>query len=328
MLDRVEYSVIEESQPRWLGFLNGEYDTINVPLEFITGAVPNGRPAPALARRGITLERAINPDVTLTYFDMRNPVIGGFAPERVALRRAIALGYDVEEEIRLIRNGAAIPAQSSVPPLTTGYDPAFVSEMSSFDRARAKALLDTFGYVDRDGDGWREQPDGAPLVLEMATQATQLDRQFNELWKRHMDALGVRVVFRTNQWPENMKAARAGKLMMWMLGWTAGGPDPDDFLAFGSSARIGSSNFAHFRLPEYDRLYERQKVIADGPERDAIIRQMKRLLIAYMPYKIHGHRYTNDLSQPWLIGYRRHPFARDFLKWIDVDPEIRARGHA
>ena len=51
---------------------------------------------------------------------------------------------------------------------------------------------------------------------------------------------------------------------------------------------------------------------------------MKRLFVAYMPYKIHGHRFANDLSQPWLIGYRRHPFARDFFKYIDIDPGARA----
>jgi hypothetical protein len=52
---------------------------------------------------------------------------------------------------------------------------------------------------------------------------------------------------------------------------------------------------------------------------------MQRLFVAWMPYKIHGHRIVNDLSHPWLIGYRRHPFARDFFKWIDIDPAARAR---
>ena len=56
-------------------------------------------------------------------------------------------------------------------PHTTGYDPNFKSEMGDYDPARAKALLDLYGYVDRDGDGWRELPDGKPLVLEMATRA-------------------------------------------------------------------------------------------------------------------------------------------------------------
>jgi ABC-type transport system substrate-binding protein len=323
LVDRVELSVINESQPRWLAFLNGEQDTVNVPLEFVNIAAPNGHIAPALARKGIELDRMINPDVVVTFFNMDNPVVGGYAPEKVALRRAISLGYDLQEEIRLIRRGSMMPAQSQVPPLTSGYDPAFVSEMGRFDRAAAQALLDTYGYLDRNGDGWREQPDGSPLLLEIATESSQLDRAFNEMWKRQLDALGIRVAFKVNQWPENMKAARSGKLMIWLLGWTAGSPDPDSFLALGLSRNIGGSNVARFNLPEYDRLYDRQRQMPDGPERFAVMRDMKRIFNAYMPYKIHGHRYVNDVSHPWLIGYRRHPFLRDFFKYVDIDPEAR-----
>jgi len=325
LIDRVEISIIDESQPRWLAFLNGEQDTINVPVEFIDLAVPNGHLAPSLARRGVEYERTIQPDVVITYFNVDDPVVGGYTPAHVALRRAIALGYNVDEEIRLLRHGSMTPAQSQVPPLTFGFDPKFVSEMSEFDLARARALLDTYGYIDRNGDGWREQPDGSPLMLDFATQSSQIDRAFNELWKRQLNQLQIRVDFKVNQWPENLKAARVGKLMMWALGNTATSADPDDFLAFGASQHIGGSNFARFRNKEYDQLYERQRQLPDGPEREAVIYEMKRLFVAYMPYKVHGHRYANDLSQPWLIGYRRHPFSRDFFKYIDIDDARRAR---
>ena len=319
LVDRVELSIIEESQPRWLAFLNGEQDVVNVPLDFINIAAPNGQIAPSLAKRGIALDRFVNPDVVVTYFNMEHPMVGGLSPDKVALRRALSLGYDIQEEIRLIRRGSMVPAQSQVAPLTSGYDPRFVSEMSRFDRAGARALLDTYGYVDRDGDGWREQPDGSPLILEIATESSQLDRAFNELWKRQLDALGVQVQFRVNQWPENAKAARTGKLMIWLLGWSASAPDSDSFLALGLSRNIGGSNYARFRLSEYDRLYDRQRQMPDGPERYAVIHEMKRIFNVYMPYKVHGHRFINDVVHPWLIGYRRHPFARDFFKYVDVD---------
>jgi ABC-type transport system substrate-binding protein len=326
LVDRVELSIIEESQPRWLSFLNGQQDTINIPAEFINVAAPNGKLAPALAKQGIQLQRMLNPDVVVTYFNMDDPVVGGYAPDKVALRRAISLGYNTEEEIRMVRRGAMKVAQSQVPPLTFGYDDEFISEMGSFDRARARALLDTYGYVDRDGDGWREQPDGSPLLLVMATQSSQIDRAFNEMWKRQLDALGIKVEFSVNQWPENNKSARGGKLMMWGLGWSATGSDPDSFLALGHSGDIGGTNYARFKRAEYDDLYNLQRQLPDGPKRDATIHEMKRLFVAYMPYKVHGHRYINDLTHPWLVGYRRHPFARDFFKYIDIDPAARSAG--
>ena len=86
--------------------------------------------SPALARSGIRLDRIINPDIVMTFFNMDDPVVGGYTPEKVALRRAINLSYDIHEEIRLIRNGAMVPAQSPVPPLMPGFDPEFVSGMS------------------------------------------------------------------------------------------------------------------------------------------------------------------------------------------------------
>jgi len=320
LVDRVELSVINESQPRWLAFLNGEQDCANVPLEFVNQAVPFGKVAPALARRGIELDRIINPDIAVTFFNMEDPTVGGYAPEKVALRRAISLGYDVDEEIRLVRNNAMMPAQSPVPPGMPGYDPNFRSEMSRFDRAAARALLDTYGYVDRDGDGWREQPDGSPLVLLMACEASQLDRLFNELWKRHMTALGLKMEFRVNQWPENAKNARAGKLMMWILGWSATAPDADAFFALAFGPNKGAPNYARFEDSEYDRLYEIQRTSPDGPQREAAMFELKRRFVTYLPYKVHGHRYVNDVMHPWLVGYRRHPFSRDFFKYIDVDP--------
>ena len=109
-------------------------------------------------------------------------MVGGYAPHQVALRRAISLAVDVEREVRLVRRGQAIPAQGPIAPETWGYDPALRTEMSQFSRARAKALLDLHGYLDRNGDGWRERPDGSPLLIEYATQPDQRSRQLIELW--------------------------------------------------------------------------------------------------------------------------------------------------
>ena len=64
--------------------------------------------------------------------------------------------------------------------------------MSEFDRGKARALLDLYGYVDRDGDGWREQPDGAPLTIEYATSPDKAFRDLYEQWAINMKAIGIR----------------------------------------------------------------------------------------------------------------------------------------
>lgn len=324
LIDRIEVSVIEQSQPRWLAFLNGETDLVGVPLEFANVAVPNGELAPHLAKRGIRMDRSLGSDVTLTYFQMEHPVVGGYTPDKVALRRAIALAVDVEQEIRLVRRGQAIPAQSTVPPMTFGYDPNFRSEMSEHSVPKARALLDMYGYVDKNGDGWRDLPDGSPLVLEIISGPDSLAREFNELWKKNMDAINVRVSFRVTKWPEQLKLSRAGKLMMWGVGFSATVPDGDDLLSIAYGPNKGSGNHARFDLPAFNQLYERQHGMADTPERFELMTRAKKMLVAYMPYKVHTHRIGTTLVHPWVVGYRAHPFARDFWRYIDIDNSRRA----
>lgn len=319
MIDRVEISIIQESQPAWLAFLNGELDLAAVPGDFIAQAMPNGRVAPHLARKGIEGKRSLNADGVYTYFNMDDPVVGGYTPERVALRRAISLALDVERRIRLLFRGQGVPAQSMLIPHTSGYDPAFKSEMGDHDPARAKALLDMFGYVDRDADGWRELPDGSPLVLEVATQPDQFSRRSDELWKKDLQAVGLQLRFFTGQWPEQLKAARAGKLQLWSLGGSAASPDGQDSLAALYGGQIGSQNFARFRNDEMDRLYERTQQLPDGPERDTLFRQAKILAVAYMPYKMFLHRISNTVNYRYVVGHRRPLFWTEWWHMVDID---------
>ncbi len=325
MLDRVEISIIEVSQPRWLAFLNEQFDLLAVPLEFATVAAPNGQLAPNLARRGIGLQRIVNADRTLFYFNMEDPLVGGYTPDKVALRRAISLATDVGREINLLRRGQAIPAQSMVSPGSWGYDSNFKTENSDFSVARAKALLDMYGYTDRDGDGWRDQPDGKPLVIDYATQPDELSRQFDELWKKNLDAIGVRLKIIKGQWPEQLKMARAGQLMIWQLGYSAANPDVQDSLGILYGPAAGGQNLPRFKLAQFDAVYERMASLPDGPERLALLHEAIKLVVAYAPHKYNVHRILTDLTQPWLIGYRRPVFGNQFWQYVDVDPALRPK---
>jgi len=326
LVDRVEVSVIEESQPRWLAFLNAEHDLLErLPNEFAPMAIPNNELAPHLKKKNIVMDRVPLVDATFTYFAMEHPVVGGYTPDKVALRRALGLAYSVQEEISQVRKGQAIPAQAIIPPLLSGYDPVLKTEMSDHDLARAKALLDLYGYVDKNGDGWRDRPDGSPLVLEYSSQPDQRSRQEQELWKKAMNAINVRIDFKIAKWPEQLKASRAGKLMMWGVAWSAANPDGSYFLDLLYGPNKGQANHARFDLPEFNTLYKKQLVMPDGPEREAVMGEAKLLAVAYMPYKVTGHRIATDLMHPWVYGYRRHPFMRDFWRYVDIVPQDSTR---
>jgi ABC-type transport system substrate-binding protein len=320
VIDKVVISIIDEPQPRWLAFLNAEHDLMErLPNNFAPVAIPNNKLAPNLQKKGIRMERVVLSDTTMMYFNMNDAVVGGYKPEKVALRRAFALAINTPEEIRLQRRGQATPAQGFVAPGTSSYDAEFRSEMGTFDRARAMALLDMYGYVDRDGDGYREMPDGSPLVLTLDTLGQADYRERDELWKKYLDAVGIKMNFRIGQWPEQLKAARSGKLQMWSYGLSATSPDSSVVLQQAYGRSLGEQNLSRFKNDRYDELYRKQLLMPDGPERDAVIRECVRILVAYMPIKTSVHRIGTDMWQPWLTGFKRHPFSREFWRYLDID---------
>jgi ABC-type transport system substrate-binding protein len=320
MVDRVEVSIIEENQPRWLSFLQNGADLLEeVPAEYVDGAMPGGKVAPHLAKKGLQGHRMLRSEVRFTYFNMDDPLVGGYTPEKIALRRAIFLALDIEREVRLVWRGHAVVAQSPVMPNTDQYDPSYRSENGEFSLPKAKALLDLYGYVDKDGDGWRDMPDGSPLILKKATLPDGLSRALDEQWQRNMKALNVRIEFSAAKFQENLKAGRAGKLQMWMLGNLAAGPDGQGTFQRYDSTQIGGNNWARFKLPVMDDLYKRMKVLPDGPERLALFNEAKRLAAVYAPYKAHVHRIVNDMTQPWVVGYRRPVFWQENWQYLDID---------
>jgi ABC-type transport system substrate-binding protein len=322
IVGRVEVSVIEAQQPRWLSFLNEEMDLMwRIGEEFANVAMPNNKIAPNLAKRGIRMAQVPALDLTFNYFNMEDPTVGGYTPEKVALRRAISLGYKTQDEIAIVRKNQAVQAQTPYSPGVAGYDPKFRTAAGEYNPAKAKALLDMFGYVDRDGDGYREMPDGTPLELKFNSTPTERDKQLDELWKRSMDDIGIRMTVRKAQWPDLLKESNNGKLMFWQLGGSASSPDADTWLTslYGPNAGF-KGNRARFRLAAYDRLYEQARVMPDSPERTKVYQEMAKLVVAYAPWKINTHRILTDLWHPWVIGFRRPPVqSQHFWKYIDID---------
>ncbi len=321
LVDEVVASVVEESQPRWLSFLDGSFDWLLVPGNFRGMAAPGQRIAPYLAKRGVGMHLHLQPDMHMSFFFMEHPLVGGYTPDKVALRRAIGLAFDSQARIDHVFSGFGVKAQSTVAPFTSGYDPTYKSKMSDYSPARAKALLDLYGYTDRNGDGWREQPNGEPLVLVMSGSANQQERRLHEIWRRCMTAVGLKIEFEISTWPELLKKSRAGTLMMWGYSWSAGSPDGGFFLGIAYGPNASEANDPRFSLPAFDRLFEQQREMPDGPARDRIIHHAKNLLVAYMPFKVYQHSVYVDLVQPWTHAYWRHPFMRDIWRYVDVLPK-------
>ena len=324
-IDRVEISIMEETQSRWLAFLGGqtdlEYQLWEVAPNFMTA---DGKLKPEFAKRGIRLDRSVDPEITYTYFNMHETIgnqpnpVAGLGKERIALRRAIAMAYNVDDQIRVIRKGQAVRAQFPVPPGVAGHDPRYRSGIP-YSPQLANALLDKFAYK-RGPDGYRTQPNGTPLVIRYSSTPTERDRQFDELMKRSMDSIGIRLEIHKDRFPELIKLENQCRLMMRGAAWIADYPDGDNFMQLLYGPNRGQSNNACYRSAEFDRRYEKSRLMPDGPERNTLYREMTRLMEVHTVWIMGDSRYRNMLLQPYVVGYKKHPVLHAEWLFIDLDP--------
>ena len=317
-IGRVEIRVVPEDQSRWLAFRNGEIDLFNLDGPLAPQAIANGRLRPELAAKGVILSRLIEPELSHYYFNMRDPVLGGLTKEKIALRRAIAMAHNVQEEIDVVWNGQAVRLEFPIPPGVVGHDPRHKSSVR-FDPKTANALLDKFQYS-KGPDGWRRLPSGVPFVITFSSRADSTGQQQAEMWKKTFDSLAVRMESDKRPFPDLLKAEKQCRLMMRTSPWIADYPDGDNFMQLFYGKNIGQSNNGCVSMAEYDRLYEQSQKLPPGAERDLLYRKMARLIEVYAPTVIGYARYRNMLAQPQVIGYKKHPIMHHEWLYIDIAP--------
>jgi oligopeptide transport system substrate-binding protein len=317
-IGRIEISIIEESNPRLLAFKGRNIDQLNVPQELADNVFPGMKLASDVAATGATWGRELEGALFYTYFNMEDPIVGGYSKDKVALRRALIMSFDTDEYVRLVYRGHALPAAQIVPPPMLGHD-ANVKNVSKYDFDAAKKLLDKFGYVDRDGDGWRDTPDGKPLVITFSSTPTTFDRERDEFWKKSADSVKVKSEFFKQKWPDLLKMAKAKQLQAWTVGWSSQAPDGLTFPKLLYSPMIGQANYSNFKSDEYDEAYRQARYMEDGPERTKLMRKMDEIAKANSIWENGIYRYENALTQPWVMGYKKHPFVPTPWWMYDID---------
>ena len=317
---RIEINFIEEAQPQWLAFVSGQHDYLwDLPASMIDVAKTGKTLKPELAAKGIRLVMKQTPGTYYTLFNMTDPTVGGYSVEKIALRRAIQYAFPLDEQSKVLFHGDPIAAKGIVPPNVTGHSPTR-ARTHQYDPELARALLDRFGYKDRDGDGYREMPDGSKLVVARASGTVLLARQLDELWKRAMDAVGIKMTFEQQKLVDRRKAAREGRAKLMNESWNADYPDAENFLQllYGGNAVSGGENYSRFKLKAFDDRYEKMRALPDGPARNLLIGEMEDLVKYYAPWIVTWYDTAFYLEQPWFVGFKKHPIAPDAWEYVDV----------
>ena len=312
----IEINFIEEEITRLLQFEQGGLDYVVLRGETATRLLQDGKLKPEYVARGITRRVFPEPFLFSVYFNTADPVIGGMSKERVALRRAMALGYDTDELIRIVLAGQAIPAAQIVPPGVSGHDPERPAK-SLYDPATAKALLDRFGYDKRDTEGYRKAPDGSRLAITMSLRTGGITREVQTLWKKNMDAIGLRAEFSVAPFQEMIKALEKGKFQMYQGGF-GGSPSGYNEHAQLHSRQPQRVNVVQFKNAEYDRAADQFLRSATDDEQIAAARTMSEVARTYMPLMPVYFRLENNYVQPWLMGFSPFVFT-SYWKYLDID---------
>ncbi len=313
-IGRVELSVIEERSVRLLQFDRGALDVVELRGEAVGPFLSGGELAPALAARGIRRQPFTTNSVRAIYVNMDDPVVGGMERERVALRRAIALGIDVASLIRVVYSGQGVPANQMLPPGVAGHDPD--APPRAYDPRLAAGLLDRFGYAKRDAHGYRLAPDGKPLTLTLTIFPGTVWREIQTLLRKNMDALGLRMDFRPMATQDLFKEAAQGKFALNIHGRSAT-PEGLVYLTFYGPSPP-EANESRFRSDPYDRALRAFLRADNAADRMREARTMNEILRVYAPAIPLLVDVENAFEQPWLVGYVPSSIAA-FYQYLDID---------
>jgi ABC-type transport system substrate-binding protein len=315
----IELMIIEEDGTRLLEFDRGNIDLMVLRSEVAMRLIDQDHLKSAYAGRGIQWFRVPEPYLSSLYFNLRDATVGGMDTPHVALRRAVSLSLDVDELVKVVYAGQALPANQLAPPGVVGHDPA-LPKRPPYDPAAARAVLDRYGYK-IGGDGFRTLPDGSPLTLDILLRSAAISREVQTLFKKNLEAVGLRTKFTISPFQDAVKDLTSGHFQMW-FGAFGGTPTASGIFSQLYGKASPQINVSQFSQPDYDAAFERFGRTSDPAERLAAARRMTEIERTYVPTIPLIFRLENWFAQPWLAGFRPNRFD-NYWKYLDVDPSKR-----
>jgi ABC-type transport system substrate-binding protein len=248
---------------------------------------------------------------------MQDPVVGGFEPAHVALRRAIAMSFDDAEWMRTFDQGLAWPQQHLIGPDVVGYDPKYRNP-NGFDPATANALLDRYGYK-RGPDGYRTAPDGKPLVIRQIVGTSSTGRRVAEFMKRGFDRIGVRIEFDAIQPAERLKRMFRCSHQLTTMDFGGGAPDGVSSMENFYGKHVGTVNLSCYRNADYDATFEKLRDMPADDSRAPLFKHLTALIDAHAPSRVLPLSDDVYVYAKSVRGFRPHPYLNLPYHLLDVD---------
>jgi oligopeptide transport system substrate-binding protein len=347
-IDRAHFRLEKEVLPLWTKFLQGYYDRSGevhsntsrfFDQAFVVG--PDGMElSEEMSGHNLSTSQDVKPSLYYWGYNMRDPVVGGYTPKARKLRQALSIAYDMEEYAAIFYKGNAVPAQSPIPPGIpgalkgeAGINPYLYDWVDGKAQRKsieyAKQLMAEAGYPDG-----RNVETGEPLRIAIDVQSAPTTNATMNWTTRQLGRLGVQVEFRPADWNRTREKYMTGNTQIYSHGWLADYPDPENFLflMYGPESplvcKCDGANNSNYESPEYDALFERMRVLEQGPERDEVLAQMVELWRSDVVWLHAYHPLEFYLNNEWVHNIKRHGISKRTLKYVRIDDELRARRQA
>lgn len=320
MIDKVIFTLEKENIPQWNKFLQGYYDTSGISSDNFGSAIhfsPNGGVGVTdrLREQGIRLQTAVAPSVWYWGFNMLDETVGGYTDKARHLRKAISMAFDVEEFLSIFMNSRGTLATGPLPPDIFGYETEPKFERSNLEKARQ--LLKSAGIAE-----------GTTFYIDAVVSGNP-DEIAEQAWVQEQFAkIGLNVVIRGTDYNRFQEKVRLGTVQMFFQGWHGDYPDPENFLflLYGPNASVYHEgvNGVNYNNPEYNRLFEKMRTMSDTPERLQVIQKMIDILQLDTPWIWGFYPKSYALRHNWVRVGKPSAVANNTLKYIRIDPVLRA----
>ena len=339
-IDKVVYTLEKESIPYWNKFLQGYYDASGISSDSFDQAVQftgdgGVELTSGLLKKGIQLQTSVTTSIYYMGFNMLDATVGGNAEQARKLRQAISIAIDYEEYISIFMNGRGVAAQGLLPPGIYGHleneagiNPV-VYDWTNGQAQRKSVAVATRLMTEAGYDKGIDPGTGESLILYLDTPASGPDDRARLNWyRKQFSKMGIQLVTRATDYNRFQQKMRAGNAQIFMWGWNADYPDPENFffLLYGPNAKVGhgGENAVNFHHQEFDRLFEKMRNMDNGPERQKIIQRLQEIIRHEAPWVFGFHPKSFSLFHSWYKNLKANLMANNRLKYTRINKEIRA----
>lgn len=306
-VDKVITYVIVEDQTRWLKFLNGSIDILDLNEASDLGdKITAEKPIDELCKKGIKLMKRPFAHTSMYCFNVSKKPF-----DNIYLRQAMSLAYDRYKENQLFNNKIHTVAQAIIPPVFGGYESDFMNEYTQINIDKAKELLAKAGYPEGKGLD--------PIVLDIKQGAQE--RQQAEFFQKCMEQIGIKIIIELNSMPELINKANTKRTQIFKMKWFADYPDAENYLALFYKAHRGGGVYTYYNDEAYNTMYEEAFKAKDSKEREELYKKMNRYLAEKLPCLPQTHNSKILMFYEWVLNYEFMDSKYDYTQYIDIDME-------